>query len=385
MFGFASGAFTQLLDLGVLYYDIYPKLWSLTSVWLTRMAPAWCNAEITHSLLFAFTYGFVNSIIGLPLDYYYHFVLEEKFGFNKQTVKLWVTDFFKGQALGIALGLPIGGAFLAIIQKTGDKFFYYLYLFALAVQIVMITIYPILIVPLFNKLTPLPSGSLKSAVESLATKLKFPLTELQVIDGSKRSAHSNAYFTGLPGMKKKIVLFDTLIEKSEEKEVVAVLAHELGHWQLGHTMKQLGIGQFHLFFTFALFSAFVTNRSLYEAFGFHKEQPIVIGFMLFNEVLSPSDAVLRLFMNVMSRKFEYEAGKRSPYLQRSMRRSSRLLIVRQMPSAQSLGILASSRLLLSSYRSRISAPWMPTGCTQHTHTRIRFSQRGSGPLVGTAM
>ena len=308
-FGFISGLFSQAIDIAVFRYDVFPRLWSVTGLWLTRYAPAWCSGEITHSLIFAFAFSLFSTIIGLPLDYYYHFVLEEKFGFNKQTVKLWVTDFFKGQALGIALGAPIGAGFLAIIQKTGDQFFYYLYLFALTVQVFIITIYPVVIVPLFNKLTPLPEGNLRQAVEALAGKLKFPLTELQVIDGSKRSAHSNAYFTGLPGMKKKIVLFDTLIEKSEEKEVVAVLAHELGHWQMGHVMKQLGIGQVHLFIMFAIFSAFVRNRSLYQAFGFHNEQPIIIGFMLFNEILAPTDAVIRLFMNITSRKFEYQADE----------------------------------------------------------------------------
>ena len=306
-FGFVSGLFSQVLDVAVLQYDFFPVLWRVTGIWITRFAPAWASGEITHSLLFGFTYSLVQTILGLPFDYYYNFVLEEKYGFNKQTLKLWITDLLKGQALGLAFGVPIGSAFLAIVQKTGDQFFYYIYLFALAVQIFVITAYPVLIVPLFNKLTPLPKGQLRDAVEKLAGSLKFPLTELQVIDGSKRSAHSNAYFTGLPGMKKKIVLFDTLIDKSEEKEVVAVLAHELGHWKMGHTMRQLGIAQFHLFFTFALFSVFLHNTSLFQAFGFHSEQPIIIGFMLFNEILAPTDSILKLFMNVMSRKYEYEA------------------------------------------------------------------------------
>lgn len=240
-------------------------------------------------------------------------MLEEKFGFNKQTVKIWVADFFKGQALGIALGVPIGSAFLAIIKKTGQNFFFYLWAFALIMQAALITLYPILIVPIFNKLTPLPAGSLKNAVEGLADRLKFPLTELQVIDGSKRSAHSNAYFTGLP-WKKKIVLFDTLIEKSEEQEVVAVLAHELGHWKMGHTTKQLVIAQAHLLFLFSLFSAFIENQSLYADFGFVTERPVIIGFMLFSEVLSPTESVIGLLMNVLSRKFEFEAGELISYL-----------------------------------------------------------------------
>lgn len=147
-------------------------------------------------------------------------------------------------------------------------------------------------------------------MEALARKLKFPLTELQVIDGSKRSAHSNAYFAGLP-WKKKIVIYDTLIEKSETEEVVAVLAHELGHWKMGHTTKMLAVAQFHLFYMFALFSLFINNRSMYADFGFLREKPIIIGFILFNEVLAPTDSVIKLLNHIISRKFEYEAGKRS--------------------------------------------------------------------------
>jgi STE24 endopeptidase len=151
-------------------------------------------------------------------------------------------DMLKGQLLGIVLGAPIISGLLKIVQTTGNEFFYYLWLFGVFVQITAITIYPIVILPLFNKLSPLEAGPLKTGVEALAQKLHFPLSELYVIDGSKRSAHSNAYFFGLP-WKKHIVIFDTLIEKSETEEVVAVLAHELGHWSLNHTTKLFGIAQ----------------------------------------------------------------------------------------------------------------------------------------------
>jgi STE24 endopeptidase len=148
----------------------------------------------------------------------------------------------KGQFLAVILGAPILAGFLKIIQAFGNNFFYYLWVFAIAVQMFMITVYPIAILPLFNKLEPLKPGELKTAVEALAEKLKFPLKKLYVIDGSKRSAHSNAYFFGLP-WAKHIVIYDTLIDKSDTQEVVAVLAHELGHWSLSHTTKLFGIAQ----------------------------------------------------------------------------------------------------------------------------------------------
>ena len=223
-------------------------MWDLTGSWLLRLAPARFTGEISHSILFVLTFIVIQQILSLPTSIYHTFVLEEKFGFNKQTPKLFITDLLKGQMLAFILTPPILAAFLSIVQKTGNQFFYYLWLFGAGLQVFMITVYPITILPLFNKLTPLEAGDLKTGVEALAQKLKFPLSELHVIDGSKRSAHSNAYFFGMP-WKKHIVIYDTLIEKSETEEVVAVLAHELGHWSLGHTTKLFGISQVNNFVT----------------------------------------------------------------------------------------------------------------------------------------
>ncbi|OCK82772.1 CaaX prenyl protease [Lepidopterella palustris CBS 459.81] len=305
-FSFISSLFNQVKSLAIIYYDVYPKVWAFAGVLLTRYAPTRFSGEITQSLTFVFLFGLIDTIAGLPFGYYHSFVLEERFGFNKMTVRLWIMDMLKGQALTVAFGVPIGSAFLSIIKRTGQSFFYYLWIFMLVVQVSAITIYPILIVPLFNKLTPLKPSPLKDAVETLASKLKFPLGELQVIDGSKRSSHSNAYFTGLP-WKKKIVIYDTLLEKSSDKEVEAVLAHEVGHWKMGHTTKLLVISQVHLFYIFALFSVFIDNASLYNAFGFLKDRPVLVGFLLFNEILSPTDAIIKLLMNMLTRSMEYEA------------------------------------------------------------------------------
>lgn len=292
----------------MIQYDVFPIVWALSGSILARYAPARFSGEISHSLLFVFLFSYIDLVFGLPFSYYHHFIMEEKFSFNKMTIKTWLVDMVKGQLLTVAFGIPLGSAFLKIVQKTGHNFFYYLWLFTLIVQIAAITIYPIVIVPIFNKLTPLEPGSLKDAVEALAGKLKFPLGELQVIDGSKRSAHSNAYFAGMP-WKKKIVVYDTLLEKSSDVEVEAVLAHELGHWKMGHTTRLLLISQVHTFFIFALFSVFINNRSLFQSFGFHQEQPIIIGFLLFSEILTPTDSVLKLLMNILTRSYEYEAGK----------------------------------------------------------------------------
>lgn len=246
--------------------------------------------------------------MSLPVSYYSTFVLEEKFGFNKQTPTLFFTDLLKSQALMVAFGTPVLSGFLKIIQSTGTQFFYYLWIFAITIQVFGITIYPIFIQPLFNKLSPLEPGELRERVEALSKRLNFPLTDLYTIDGSKRSAHSNAYFYGLP-WKKHIVIYDTLIEKSEPHEIEAVLGHELGHWSLSHTTKLLGIAQVHLFYVFALFSIFINNNSLYNSFGFRNSHPIMIGFILFSEALAPMDTVVRFLMNILSRKFEFEADR----------------------------------------------------------------------------
>lgn len=241
-FGAIAGLYGQIQNTAFIYYDVLPKLWALTGSWLIRFAPKRFTGEISHSIVFVLTFIIIQQILSLPTSIYSTFVLEEKFGFNKQTPKLFVMDILKGQMLSFILAPPILAGFLAIVQKTGNKFFYYLWLFGAGLQVFMITVYPIAILPLFNKLSPLEPGDLKTGVEGLAKRLDFPLHELYVIDGSKRSAHSNAYFFGMP-WKKHIVIYDTLIEKSKTEEVVAVLAHELGHWSLGHTTRLFGISQ----------------------------------------------------------------------------------------------------------------------------------------------
>jgi STE24 endopeptidase len=241
-FSGASSLYGLVQTITIYHFDVFPKLWSLAGSFLLRFAPARFTGEISQSIVFVLGFCLLQQILSLPVSIYGTFVLEEKFGFNKQTPKLFVTDLIKTDLLVGVLLPPVLAGFLGIVKKTGDRFFYFLWLFFAGLQVFMITIYPIVILPLFNKLSPLEEGKLKTDVEELAKKLKFPLHELYVIDGSKRSAHSNAYFFGLP-WKKHIVIYDTLIDHTETEEVVAVLGHELGHWSLGHTTKLFAIGQ----------------------------------------------------------------------------------------------------------------------------------------------
>ncbi|VEU24263.1 DEKNAAC105495 [Brettanomyces naardenensis] len=300
-------------------YDLLPKLWGVAGNFMAKLVghhilPVAMSGVITHSLFFSGIITLLSTVLGLPLGYYNTFVLEEKYGFNKSTPKLWISDLVKGLLVGVVVGGPILAGFLKIIDYFGDQFMYYLSIFMGVVQIFLIIIYPKFIQPLFNKLTPLEDGELKSSIEKLASQNKFPLDKLYVIDGSKRSSHSNAYFMGLPWGSKQIVLFDTLIEQCSVRQVVGVLGHEIGHWALSHTTKLLAINQFHMFWIFTFFAAFVKNNSLYQSFGFTSEQPIIVGFMLFSDILGPVDSILEFAMSLLSRTYEYQADEYSTKL-----------------------------------------------------------------------
>ncbi|KAI5965663.1 STE24 [Candida pseudojiufengensis] len=310
-FSFFNSTFDLLQNLAVIKYDLLPKVWGWSGYAMSKAAfllPKFMGGVITQSLIFIITSQILGTIVGLPLSYYQNFVLEAKYGFNKQSIGLWITDTLKKIGLLIVLGSPVIAGILKIIDYYGNSFIFYLMGFILLINLIAMTIIPTLIMPLFNKFTPLEDGELKTAIENLASSQKFPLTKLQVVDGSKRSSHSNAYFTGLP-WSKQIVLFDTLIEHNSTEETVAVLAHEIGHWRLNHIPKMLTMGQFHLFIIFSLFNAFVHNKSLYNSFGFYNQQPIAIGFTLFNDILRPLECILDFSQNLISRKHEYDADK----------------------------------------------------------------------------
>ncbi len=315
-YGVFSDTYSLIKDIATIYFDIFPLCWSYSGLllqtvvpYLPKFVPLTTDGEISKSIAFTIILQVESIILSLPIDIYYTFVLEEKFGFNKQTPKLYINDTIKSFLISLVLIPPILGGFLKTILYFGDNFFFFLWLFMLIFQLVSVVLYPTLIQPLFNKLTPLEPGALKSSIEKLATDNKFPLSKLYVIDGSKRSSHSNAYFYGLPWTRKQIVIFDTLIEKSTVGEVTAVLGHELGHWALSHTTQTLIITQIHLFTIFALFSMFVSNKSLFNSFGFFHETPVLIGFMLFNDILQPVESLISFFMHLLSRKHEFEADE----------------------------------------------------------------------------
>ncbi|KAF7795939.1 hypothetical protein EIP86_007106 [Pleurotus ostreatoroseus] len=308
-FAFVSGIYKQAVDSVFLQYGMYAWAWSTAGSILGKFGYD-AKYEILQSIAFVFILYFVSAIPSLPLSVYQTFVLEERHGFNKTTPILFVTDLVKGWFIGLVVGGPFLAVFLYVFKWAGDRFVPWLMAFLISFQIFMVILYPTVIQPLFNKLSPLAEGELRTRVESLASKLKFPLKHLYEIDGSKRSSHSNAYFFGLP-WSKHIVIFDTLIKESQPNEVEAVLAHELGHWYFMHPTKLLLISQLHIFTVLSLFPAFMYAPPVLRSFDFPKQiaarPPTIIAFLIFQMILTPMEAVVGIAMNAISRRFEYQA------------------------------------------------------------------------------
>ncbi|EJT98151.1 hypothetical protein DACRYDRAFT_118896 [Dacryopinax primogenitus] len=293
----------------ILYSDFYAWAWSASAGVLAYFGYGG-EREIAQSIIFAGILALLATIPSLPWDYYYTFVLEQHHGFNKTTHLTFWLDFVKSLAIGALLGVPFLAAFLGIIKHFGQDFVTYLMGFLLVFQLVMVVLFPLVIQPLFNKLTPLEEGSsLRKRIEGLAGRLKFPLKHLYQIDGSKRSSHSNAYFYGLP-WSKHIVIFDTLITQSTEEEVEAVLAHELGHWSLSHPTKLLLLNQVHIFLLLSSFPPFLSSRTFLPSFNiplYPTSAPILPTFLLFQLFLQPLEHAMQFAMHAVTRAYEYQA------------------------------------------------------------------------------
>jgi len=260
---------------------------------------------IWGALIFFGVLLFASDVLTTPFSIYDTFVIEEKFGFNKTTPKTFVLDKLKGYLLGAIIGGGLLALIIYIYQLTTTNFWIYTWLVVSGFSVFMVLFYSNLIVPLFNKQTPLPEGELKSAIEAFATKVGFKLDNIFVIDGSKRSTKANAYFTGF-GAKKRIVLYDTLISDMTTNELVAVLAHEIGHYKKHHAIWSMVLGIIQTGITLFLFSLFVDSPDLSAALGVEKPS-FHIGLIAFGILYSPISLIIGLAMNIFSRKNEYQA------------------------------------------------------------------------------
>lgn len=344
-FGAVQGIFSQVVSTIFMVYFAFKFMWDVSGDMLVRFGYQ-ASDEIYRSIVFVFISNIFSTIIGLPFSIYSTFVIEEKHGFNQQTALFYIKDQIKKFLISQVITFPLVAAVIKIVYWGGDYFFVYLWAFVVGFTLFMMIIYPEFIAPLFDKYTPLPEGELRTQIEELAASIEFPLYKLFVVEGSKRSSHSNAYFYGFFKFKR-IVLFDTLLEESEREklketkekestegedeeekneeekkkdeklakqgcsnpEILAVLGHELGHWKLNHVLKNIVIAELHIFAMFALFGYLYKHQLLYTAFGFvDGEMPVLIGLMIILQfITAPYNTVLDFLMTVQSRRFEFQA------------------------------------------------------------------------------
>jgi STE24 endopeptidase len=278
--------------------------------WLSLALLPVTGPGMAYQLALLGAFALISGVLDLPFDYYRQFVLEQRFGFNKMSVKLWLLDMVKMTGIGLVIGLPLLWVILFLMDKSGQLWWLYTWLVWTGFQLLMMVLYPTVFAPLFNKFTPLEDASLKSRIEALMERTGFASKGLFMMDGSKRSAHGNAFFSGF-GANKRIVFFDTLLERLAPAEIEAVLAHELGHFKLKHIVKRIAV-------------MFAVSLGFLALLGFLKEQPWfyqglgvdpVIGgsgndamaLILFMLVLPVFTFVLSPLTSISSRKHEFEA------------------------------------------------------------------------------
>src|SRR5438094_4457166 len=303
-FGDITGVFDTLVLIAVLFSGVLPWAFGRFSASFGRSI--WAMAG------FLFLVGIALSLPGLPFAWYAQFNLEQRFGFNTTAMKTWVLDRAKGFLLAVLLGFPLLAVVLKLIEWTGANWWIWAAVVVIAFQLLLMLIAPAVIMPLFNNFTPLPEGStLRERLFALARRTDFPTRSIEVMDGSKRSRHSNAFFTGF-GRFRKIVLFDTLVAQLAERELESVLAHEIGHYKKRHVVKLLGVSIFGVFMGFAAVAWLARQEWFYRAFGFEHHAGfaaanVVPAMLLFALLARTISFWFSPLVHIWSRRFEYEA------------------------------------------------------------------------------
>jgi len=274
--------------------------------WLDALVRSYVpDNEIIQGLLFMASLYVGSMLVGLPFELYDTFVIEEKFGFNKTTLATFIMDKLKGIMLAVILGGPILALVLYLFQQFGPNAWLYGWIAVSGFSLLMMYLAPTYIMPLFNKFKPLEDGELKTAIQEMSEKCQFPLTEVYEIDGSKRSTKANAFFTGL-GKNKKIALFDTLIKNNGVGELVAVLAHEIGHFKKKHIYQSMALGILQMGVLFFLLGMFLNKQGLFDAFRV-QDVSVYGSLVFFTFLFEPVSKLLSVVMMILSRKNEYEA------------------------------------------------------------------------------
>ena len=274
---------------------------------LDEWVRSWNLGPVPTGMAYIGVLGLLSFVASVPFSLYGTFVIEERFGFNRTTLKTFVLDRIKGLALALILGAPLLAGILTLFQAAGSLAWLYGWLSVTMYMLVVQFVAPTWIMPLFNRFAPLEEGELKGAILDYARSIQFPLENIFVMDGSRRSGKSNAFFTGF-GKHKRIALFDTLIRNHTVAEIVAILAHEMGHYKKKHILKSLTLGILQTGLMFFLLSVMLSQGALYEAFSM--QQPsIYSGLVFFAILMSPLELIVGIFTQLLSRRFEYAADR----------------------------------------------------------------------------
>ena len=296
-FGFITETFSFILAFVVLKMGLLGQLNDALSI-------SYSNPIVLALVFFGILF-IASDVLNIPFSLYSTFVIEEKFGFNKTTLKTFVIDKLKGYGLTAVIGSVIISILLYLTTTIGENFWIYFWAVVSVLMVGINMFYTSLILPLFNKLTPLEDGELKTAITAYSQKIDFPLDNIYVIDGSKRSNKANAFFSGI-GKKKKIVLYDTLINNHSIEELVAVLAHEVGHFKRKHIITTMILAVAQVGFMLFLLSKFAFNTELSQALG-AKSYAMHLNLVAFTMMYAPISSITSILMNLLSRKNEFEA------------------------------------------------------------------------------
>ncbi|MBH50176.1 MAG: peptidase M48 [Candidatus Marinimicrobia bacterium] len=301
-FDMAADTFSYVIIICMIIFGFF----NIIDVWVRNFG---FQSEVINGLLFFGLFILIQDIISSPFSLYKIFVIEEKYGFNKMSLSTYFLDKLKSLFLMVLLGGPMLSLILYFFETFDNTAWLYAWCIVSGFILILQPLFTTFIAPLFNTFTPLEEGELRSAIESYAKNVDFPISRIDVMDGSKRTSHSNAYFSGI-GKRKRIALFDTLLEKQTSQEILAIVAHEVGHFKKKHIQQGILISILNSGIMFYLISVFMKNQILFEAFQMN--QISVYGSLIFFQILfSPLSTIISVFANALSRRNEFEADEYS--------------------------------------------------------------------------
>ena len=300
-FSFITSTFSLIISLSFIFGGVYNIIDQLIRKYNY-------SEEITGLCFFGLLF-IITDLLNTPFSIYKTFIIEEKYGFNKTTINTFIIDKIKGYFLTVLIGAPVLYLILYFFGKFENSAWLYVWVFLVAFSVIMQPIFNTFIAPMFNKFTPLEEGELLDKIKTYLKKVNFPVKKLEVVDGSKRSSHSNAYFSGI-GKNKRIALFDTLVEQMDDNEIVSVIAHEVGHYKLKHIYSGIFLSAIQSGIMLYVMSLFLGEQKLFDVF-YMEEKSIYAGLVFFSMLYAPISLILGIFFTYISRRNEFSADQYS--------------------------------------------------------------------------